>query len=225
MRVIKYKENVVAATMLAMFLGGYLYTATADGAELRDISKINGSIRVDAQTQVGDISSINGGVGIGSGASASDIKTVNGGINLSDHATIGSARTVNGGIRTSEEVIVNGSLSTVNGRIVLEPRSVVRESVTTVNGRIQLSNTRIGENIQSSNGDITIRDNSTVEGDIVVKRNRGSWFSRFFNRNRNSVEITIDASSSVQGDIHLYKEVDLDIDDNANVGEIIRHYL
>jgi DUF4097 and DUF4098 domain-containing protein YvlB len=224
MRVIKYKENVIAATLLAMLLGGYLYSGNVEAAEPRDITRINGGIRVDAETQVGDVSTINGGVGIGSGASASAIKTVNGGIDLSDHAIIASAKTVNGGIRTREDVTVNGSLRTVNGLIRLESGSVVREEVSTVNGKIQLSNTLVGEDVLSSNGDISIRDSSVVEGDIVVRKDRGSWFSRFFNSNKKSMEITIDASSTVRGDIHLYREVDLDIDGNAEVGEIIKHY-
>lgn len=104
MRVVKYKENVVAAMLLAMLLGGYLYSGNAEAAERRDISKING------------------------------------------------------GIRTSEAVTVNGSLRTVNGLIRLESGSVVREEVSTVNGKIQLSNALVGEDVLSSNGDISIRE-------------------------------------------------------------------
>lgn len=212
-----------AATMLAMLLGSYLYSASAEAADVRNISKVNGGIRISAEEQVGDISSVNGGVDLGRGASAYEIDTINGGIELSENVVIISAETVNGSIRVRSDVTVNGSLSTVNGGIRTAAGTVIEHRVHTVNGKIQLLNTSVGGNVQTRNGDISLRDGSTVAGDIVVKGRR-SWAGRFFNFNRRAPTISIDADSSVKGDIHLYRKVELDIDDAADVGEVIRHY-
>ena len=66
MKEVSHTMKLSAATMLAMLLGSYLYSSPVDAAELRDISKVNGGIRVSAGEQVGDISSINGGIDLGS---------------------------------------------------------------------------------------------------------------------------------------------------------------
>lgn len=212
-----------AATALAMLLGSYLYSASAEAAEVRNISKINGGIRISAEERVGDLSSINGGVDLARGSSADEIDTVNGGIDLDDDVVIAGAETVNGRITAGNDVTVNGSLSTVNGPIRTASGTVVEDQVRTVNGKIQLRNTMVGEDVQTRNGDITLQDGSTVEGDLVIKGRR-SWIGRIFNFDRGEPRISIDADSSVRGDIHLYRKADLDIDDGAEVGDVIRHY-
>lgn len=223
MRAIDHKIRLSAATLLAMILGSYLYSSTADAAEVRDISRVNRGIRVEVEERVGDISSVNGGITMERGSSAYEIGTVNGGINLDDEVVIVHAETVNGGIRVGENVTVNGSLKTINGRIRTGSGTVIANQIKTVNGKIQLSNTQVGENVQTSNGDIEIRDGSIIEGDVVVRASR-SWWSRVFRFNRRSPDLTIDASSAVRGDIHLYRRVDLHIADGAEVGDIIEHF-
>ena len=223
MREVSHTMKLSAATMLAMLLGSYLYSSSASAAELRDISKVNGGIRVSAEERVGDISSVNGGIDLGSGASAERLDTVNGGIDLDERVEIERAETVNGGIRVSRDVTVRGSLSTVNGGIQTGQGTVVEDTVSTVNGKIRLRDTRVGENVRTSNGDIFLTDGSVVEGDIIVKGKR-SWLSKFFSFDRRPSKIVIDGDSSVVGDIHLYHEVSLEIADGAEVGDIIEHY-
>jgi len=69
-------------------------------------------------------------------------------------------------------------------------RPSVHGSLSTVNGKIRLRDTRVGENVQTSNADIPL----------------------------------VDANSSVMGDIHLYREVNLDIADGAGTSKIIEHF-
>jgi DUF4097 and DUF4098 domain-containing protein YvlB len=223
MKDVSHTMKLSAATMLAMLLGSYLYSTSANAADIRDISKVNGGIRVSAEERVGDISSVNGGIDLGSGASAEKIDTVNGGIDLDERVVIDQAETVNGGIRLSRDVTVRGSLSTVNGGIQTNAGTVIEDRVSTVNGKIRLRDTRIGGHVQTSNGDIVLTDGTVVEGDIVVKGRR-SWIGRFFNFDRKPTEIIIDEESSVLGDIHLYREVNLEIADGAKIGDVIEHF-
>jgi len=117
-----------AATMLAMLLGSYLYSSSANTEEVRDISKVNGSIRVSAGERVGDISSVNGGIDLGSDSVTAKLDTVNGRIDLDERVVIERAETVNGRIRVSRDVTVHGSLTTVNGGIQTNPVTGGRRS-------------------------------------------------------------------------------------------------
>lgn len=223
MHAFNHNLRLTAATALALLLSSYLYSASADGAEVRDISKVNGGIRVSEEEQVGNISSVNGGVSLRRGASAHDVGTVNGGIELDDEVEITAAETVNGGIRVGRDVRVNGSLHTVNGGIRTRAGTVVEHDIRSVNGKIRLENTHVGDDLQTSNGDIELREGTVIEGDLIVKGRR-SWFERLFSRNRRPTDIVIDSTSSVRGDIHLWREVNLRIDDDAEVGDIVYHY-
>lgn len=223
MKSINHTFRLSIAAGLALLLSSYLLTANADVNEGQDISKINSGIRIEENDRVGDVSSINGRIRIQRGAIASEVGTVNGGIEIEDGAEINAAETVNGGIDVGENVTIHGSLRTVNGGIKTNPGTVIRDEVQTVNGKIRLRNTKVGADVRTSNGDIEIRSGSTVSGDIIVK-SRASWFGRLFNFNNRPSDLVIDADSIVEGDIHLYREVNLRIDDGAQVGNIIEHF-
>ncbi|MDA1371788.1 MAG: hypothetical protein O2971_13645 [Proteobacteria bacterium] len=223
MQAFSHKIRLSTATLLAVVLGSYLFAAAADATEIRDISKVNSRINVDAEEHVGDVSSVNGGIHLSRGANAREVSTINGSIELEDGSVVTQAESINGGIRVGENVTVNGSLETVNGGIRTETGTVVEDSVVTVNGRVRLYNTQVGRDVQSSNGDIEIRDGSTVQGDVII-RGRLRWWNQVFSFSRKPPEITIDSSSVVRGDIHLYRETDLNIADGAEVGEIIEHF-
>ncbi len=224
MRAISHKLRLSTATVLAMVLGSYLFAANADAQSGRDISRINGTINVESEERVGDVSTVNGSASLARGSSASEVTTVNGGIDISDQVSINHAETVNGGIRVGEGVTVSGSLESVNGGIRTNSGTVVENQIETVNGRIRLSSTQVGNNIETSNGDIDIRDGSVVEGDIVV-HGRKRWWDRLFNWGGNRrPEITIDSSSTIRGDIHIYRKVDLNIADGALNGEVVEHF-
>ena len=56
------------------------------------ISKVNGSVRVEAGQSAGDVSTVNGSVTIEEGATAEDVETVNGSINIERNATVAERR-------------------------------------------------------------------------------------------------------------------------------------
>ncbi|NKB32320.1 MAG: hypothetical protein GKR91_04410 [Pseudomonadales bacterium] len=224
MRAISHKLRLSTATLLAMVLGSYVFAANAEAQEGRDISRVNSTINVEAdESVVGDVSSVNGSVRLARGSSASEVTTVNGRIEISDQASVYEAATVNGGIRVGENVTVRGSLETVNGGIRTESGTVIENRIETVNGGIRVSSTQVGDNIETSNGDINIQDGSVIEGDVVVK-GRKRWWDRLFSWNNRRPEITIDSSSTVRGDIHIYREVDLNIADGSLNGEVVEHF-
>ena len=150
------------------------------------------------------------------------LSTVNTDIYLLEHSKIEGAQTVNGAIQTELNVSVNRSLSTINGVIQTSHGTVVGEQLSTVNGNIRLNGTYIGKNLQTRNGDIFLGDGSVVAGDIII--NASSWIDRFFTFQQEAPNLIIDADSSVMGDIHLYRTINLIIADGAKLGDIIKHY-
>jgi len=210
--------------LLALVLGGYLYSADASAQGLDNIRKVNSAVNVGADDRVGNISSVNGSISLQRGSSAQEISTVNGGIKIEDDTSLVSAETVNGGIRIGEEVRVEEKVSTVNGGIRTGRGTDIGGKLTTVNGTIRLSQTNVSNDVQTTSGDIEIRNGSVIEGDVIVRKN-SNWWKRVFGSNRrNRPEIDIDSDSIVRGDIHLYQEVNLDIEPGAQVGNIIEHY-
>lgn len=219
----EHNLRLVAASLFALVLSSYLFAHGAQAAELRDISKVNGGIRVTDNEIVGEVSSVNGGIDIGRAASASAVETVNGGIDIENAASVVSAETVNGGIRLGEDVTVQRSLETVNGGIRSAKGSKVGGSVETVNGKISLSGVHVGDSVITTNGDVVLQQGTVIEGDVVFEGRRRAWY-RLFNWGNRKPSLIMDADTVVRGDIRLYHEVNLKIEDGAQVGEIRYHY-
>ena len=223
MATLNHSLRLSAASLLLFFLGGYVLTTRVAAEEDGDISRVNSSISIDAGEQVGDVSTVNGGIRLGNGASAKEVSTVNGSITIGDNASLTSAETVNGALNAGVGVTVDENLETINGGISSGRGTRISGSIETVNGALRLRQTEIGGDVITSRGDIDILDGSLVKGDVHFKGQR-SWWNRLLRFNSGKPELTIDASSEVAGDIHLYRQVDLDIAAGSLLGEVIEHF-
>tara|TARA_B100000035_G_scaffold254395_1_gene223941 strand:+ start:207 stop:440 length:234 start_codon:yes stop_codon:yes gene_type:complete len=76
------------------------------------------------------------------------------------------------------------------------------------------------DSAETVNGDVTLLQGATVEGDIIIADQRG-WWNNFFSGNSRPLKQVIDEKSSVKGRIHLYREVGLHIEPAADVRELI----
>ena len=114
--------RLAAASLLALLLSSYLFANNGHAEELREISKVNGGIRIAASEQVGEVSSVNGG------------------IRVDDNVIVcRSLGTTNGGIRVGRGSKVGGTIETVNGKITLD-NTHVGDSVITTNGDVLIRN-------------------------------------------------------------------------------------
>jgi len=213
MRTLLMGSAILVASSCAIHVGAH----NSSGG---DIDSVFGGINIDSGAKVGDLSSVNGGISINSHAVALDVETVNGGIDLADSVTITSAETVNGGIEAGSDLSVSKGLETVNGGISIGKGSRVGGDIETVNGDIELTNVIVEQNLNTVNGDISLTDSTVIKGDLIIDKS-GSWF---FSVSSDKVTITIDKSSSVQGTIHLYKKVNLEIAEGAEIGQIESHF-
>ncbi len=201
-----------------------------------NISKVNGSISVEAGRHVGDVETVNGTIRIADGAQAGDVETVNGGINLGSRVTAGALETVNGGITLGDDVAarslstVNGAIrggrntqveravETVSGSVYLDRGSRVGAGLTTVNGGIGLVGTTIAGDVETVSGDITVGANSHVRGDLSVRKPSSNWFPVSINKRR--PRIVIGPSATIDGDLVFEREVSLYVHESARIGRV-----
>jgi formylmethanofuran dehydrogenase subunit C len=159
------------------------------------VSKVNGSVRVEAGQSAGDVSTVNGSVTIEEGATAADVETVNGSVNIERNATVRSVESVNGGVslaanakadsvetvngtlRLAEGAQVSGDVSAVNGSAQLAKGVDIRGGLSNVNGKMTITAAHVGGGLKTVNGDITVGPDSRIEGGILVEKPNLNWFS------------------------------------------------
>lgn len=198
-------------------------------------SEVNKSINVPPGASAGDLSTVNGAIRLGPGARAGDVETVNGSIDLADQASIADVETVNGSIRGGVGVRIEGDLEAVNGSLRFGPGLRLAGDATTVNGSIEASQCEVGRDVETVNGTlrfdscqlrgamelvngrVELSGDTVLAGDLTVRKpGMGiGWGS-----NKKPV-IVIGAGVEVRGRIVLEREVDLQIDPAARVGEVV----
>jgi len=188
------------------------------GSNSSGASSVNGSISVGEDAVVtGNLKTVNGTIRVDEGATIEKASTVNGGVRVSDKVNCESLSTVNGSVKVGEGATVDGGLSAVNGRIVINSGSGVADDVSNVNGQIELTGAEVGGNVETVNGDISLKDQSVVKGNIVVEKNSGWGWGKSKSR---KPRIVIGPGSRVEGKIDLEREVELFISETAEVGSV-----
>lgn len=203
---------IIATIGLATSMGT-TWPGTASAAE--SISKVTGSIHVEAGATVDDLNTVNGGIDVGAHALSGNVSTVNGSIKLGDGARVGQLSTVNGSIRGGRNVHA-GNASTVNGEIYLDRGSEIRGDISTVNGAIGLVGTRIDGGIRMNNGDLTVGANSHVFGGIHYDKPGTQWFSF----GKKAPRVIIGPAAQVDGALMFEREVHLLVHDTARIGPV-----
>jgi DUF4097 and DUF4098 domain-containing protein YvlB len=193
----------------------YAVSAVALGAS-ENISKVNGSIEVEAGQQAGDVSSVNGSISVGREARVREVETVNGSIRMDDGAQAESVETVNGAVTLGQDVVVNDGVSTVNGRLILGRGTRVGGGLENVNGEFNLQGASVAGGIETVNGDVFVGTGSRVEGGIHVEKPSGwTW-----HKTQSLPKITIESGAVVTGTLHFEREVDLYVGQGVELGRI-----
>ncbi|GLR69347.1 hypothetical protein [Agaribacter marinus] len=192
-----------------------------DGVTTDEISSTNGSVRVGNRVTAKEITSNNGSLDIGDDVTADEISSVNGTIRIGEGASIArNIEGVNGKVVIDDNASVGQNIETINGKIKVGNNSKVKGKIETVNGSIELSGTTVDKNIETVNGNIYVQNGSHVKGDIILsgKRKRNSsWYNK-------PSKVVIDSSSSVDGKIIVYREVEFEFDDESLMSKVERRY-
>jgi len=187
----------------------YAWAAVACGAataSAADLSKVLGSVRLEAGQVADDVETVNGSVTIESAARAEKVETVNGSITVEDRAFVESAETVNGDVTIGAGSEVRGDVATVNGDVTLRSGVQVGGAVANVNGDMLLEGATVAKGIETVNADIRIGSGSRVSGGIRVEKNDGD--GKWGRRERNP-RLTVEEGAVVEGALRFEREVDL----------------
>jgi DUF4097 and DUF4098 domain-containing protein YvlB len=157
----------------------------------------------------GGVSSLFGDVSVSAGKSVNDVSSVNGDVELEDNVIARTVDTVNGDVEIGDHVVVR-SISVVNGDIEVDEHGRINGDVSNVNGDISLVATHVTLDVVTNNGDISLTRSSHIAGDLVYRDSNGS------KRNWGTPPtLTIDADSTVDGQIILERPVNLNIENPA----------
>ncbi|GGA79021.1 hypothetical protein GCM10011521_16540 [Arenimonas soli] len=218
---------------LAALIPLSLALAAAPAFAEQDIEKMNGSVTAEADGEYGSLSTLNGGITIREGATVREAETVNGGITVKAKARVGAAETVNGGIRLEDgasageidvvnggvrlgrDVRIEGDVEAVNGGVRVEAGTEIGGNVENVNGAMYFDRARVGGEVVTTHGDITL-EGSTVRGDLRVEKPSSSWWS---SKRKRMPRIIIGAGSVVGGEMVFEHEVELYVHPDAKVGK------
>jgi len=164
--------------------------------------RVNKSVTIDdGEVVYGGRNSVNGNVFIGEDCRVEgSCRSVNGVIEVGENSRVEDLQAVNGRITIDRDVIVDGDVNSVNGPVRCSRGVEIYGDLTTVNGDIDVDGTLVRRNMVTYNGDILMTDRSIVQGDVIVKENKGRS-----DRPR-TLDIEITEESVVEGDIIVRDE-------------------
>jgi DUF4097 and DUF4098 domain-containing protein YvlB len=178
-----------------------------------DVRNVNGSVVIGDDTTLGRLRTTNGAIEIGARVAAAAVHSTNGRIRIATGARIDEeVRTTNGAVELGSDIRVGGNVETANGRVRIAAGTEVGGTVAATNGPIELTGARVAA-INGANGSIEILDGSVVEGDIHMRRTRGTVSSE-------PPRIVIGRDSVVEGEILIEREATLYIHETARTGTI-----
>lgn len=109
---------------------------------------------------------------------------------------------------------VHGDAKTRNGSIRMAPASTVDGNVSTRNGSADLDSAHIARNLRGWAGDLSLRNASRVDGNVIIKIRENSggsgWFSRWRSQYTEAGDINILEGSEVGGDVIVSLPIDYD---------------
>ncbi|QQP94559.1 hypothetical protein [Lysobacter enzymogenes] len=180
-----------------------------------DVSKVNGSITVEAGQTRGDVETVNGSIRIGDNAAVDGASTVNGSISAGDGARANRLETVNGSIRVGSKFTASAGLTTVNGGIFVDRGGRLKGDVETVNGSIGLVATELNGGIETVNGDVTVGIDSHVTGGIKYTKPTGN-----FTFQRRDPIVIVGPNARVDGPLVFERSVKLYVHTSAKTGAV-----
>ncbi len=159
--------------------------------------QINKDFNIPDNTKVKkDLITVNGDINIGKNCIVGgDLNTVNGVIKIQELSHVKAyVQAVTGSIIIEENVTIEGDISTMTGTIEINSSSVLG-NVSNISGDIEFSQTNLTGDLISNFGNITLTNNTVIDGSIIIKENE-----EIPEKLRN-VKVVIADSSVVQGDL------------------------
>jgi len=163
--------------------------------------EINDSVNIGDGEKLGSgKTAVNGNVFVGSDCEVrGTLRAINGIVRIGSGSEVGSLQAVNGSIGLEKNVEVHGSVKAVNGPVMSEAGVMIEGVVTAANGSVELKDTKVGKDIVTYNGDITLEEGCLITGSLIIKKAKGDdgW--------KETLRITLD-DSIVKGNVNVKDE-------------------
>jgi len=154
---------------LFLIITGTLFILNACNLEINKTIRIE-----DGSVENSSLNSVNGGIIIGKNCEINgDARAVNGQIEVGENSKVRDLQSVNGSISIARNVTVDGDIYAVNGSVSCEHGVTVMQDVNTINGGIDLFQTYVHRDVSTRNGNIMVRDTSRIGGDIIIAQSDG----------------------------------------------------
>ena len=210
------RRSLPLAAALLLAICGCVNAADDTGdSDADSATRVNGSIHVPDGAQRADLSTVNGSIRVGDAATVAAAHTVNGAITLGARSKAVSLHTVNGSITLDSGAHVSTTVTSVNGALTLHDAAEVSGRVTNVNGVIELTAAQVGGDLETVNGDVSLRGSSRVLGGLLVRKPSGSY-----NFEGHVPRIVIGPGATVAGNLNFEREVKLYVSERATIGAV-----
>lgn len=166
-----------------------------------DVYSTFGNIDVIDGERAGDLENNSGNITIGRNAKVRSIDIINGNIIIGDLSEVYSLESVNGNIDIGENVVIIRGIKVVNGSVDIQ------------------RGTNIGTDLIASNGDVTLATKSVIKGNIIFEN---SFLSSEVVK---KPSLIITEGTTIEGKIHLHREVIVVLPDSISPNKVIKHYL
>lgn len=165
-----------------------------------------------------DVYATFGNIDVFDGERAGNLENNSGNITVGKKAKVKAVEIINGNISFGE-LSEAYSLETVNGNILVANNAYITRDVKTINGNIDIKhNVNIGANVIASNGNITLAENIVIQGDILFEK------SLLSDHTDDLPTLNIAEGVTINGKIHLYRDVKIESIEVENKNKIISHY-
>jgi hypothetical protein len=165
-----------------------------------------------------DVYSTFGNIDVRDGGRAGDLENNSGNITVGRNAKVKSVEHTNGNIDIGEFSEAY-SLETMNGNIDVGKNAIITRSIKVMNGNINVQQgVNVGANLIASNGDVTVAKKTVIKGDIIFE-------DTFLTSLADETPIlTINEGATIEGQIHLYRKVDVILPRSMSLDKVVRHY-
>jgi DUF4097 and DUF4098 domain-containing protein YvlB len=192
--------TLLSTSLLLVGLSGCV-VGNQVGHSGNDVYSTFGHIDVIDGEHAGDLENNSGDITVGRNAKVKSVDIINGNINIGDLSEAYSLESVNGNIYLGENVVITRGIKVVNGSVDIQQGAYV------------------GTDLIASNGDVTLAANSVVKGNIIFEN---TFFSSKMDK---TSSLIIAEGATIDGKIHLHREVNVVLPDSISLGKVVKHYL
>ncbi|PZO62076.1 MAG: hypothetical protein DI635_13010 [Pseudoxanthomonas suwonensis] len=138
-------------------------------AHSRSLTTVSGDVRLADGAVAGNATTVSGDVDGGQGVQLKDVETVSGDVELGHQARTGAITTVSGDVRVGTDSHL-AAVQTVSGDVFVDRRGQVARGIDTVSGAVGLVGSRVGGDVVTVTGNVTVGVGSHVRGGMRVRK-------------------------------------------------------